>query len=160
MRIVSNTSPLLLLAKIQRLGLLAQLYERILIPAAVLDEISVKADAAAAQIQALIPTPRFALQRATPQTLARLPVALGRGEREAIALALETAADLVLLDDQEGRRLARVHGLAVTGTVGVLLEARTRGLIPALRPELDRLREAGLWLAEAFYQRLCQAEGA
>ena len=111
-------------------------------------------------MQALVATPRVTVQRATPQMLAGLPVDLGAGEREAIALALETAADLVVLDDQAGRRLARARGLQVTGTVGVLIEARSRGLLPALRPELDRLRDAGLWMADAFYQRLCQAEGA
>jgi predicted nucleic acid-binding protein len=146
------------LAKIQRLGLLTQLYARLVIPGAVVDEIGVKADDAAAQMQALVATPLVTVQRATPQTLAGLPVDLGAGEREAIALALETAADLVVLDDQAGRRLARARGLQVTGTVGVLVEARARGLLPALRPELDRLRAAGLWLAEAFDQRLCQAE--
>ena len=158
MNVVCNTSPLLVLAKIQRLDLLTQLYARLVIPEAVLDEIGAKADDAAAQIQAWVATPRVTVPRATPQTLAGLPVDLGAGEREAIALALETAADLVVLDDQAGRRLARARGLQVTGTVGVLVEARARGLLPALRPELERLRAAGLWLAEAFYQRLCQAE--
>ena len=158
MNVVWNTSPLLVLAKIQRLDLLTQLYARLVIPEAVLAEIGAKADDAAAQIQALVATPRVTVPRATPQTLAGLPVDLGAGEREAIALALETAADLVVLDDQAGRRLARARGLPVTGTVGVLVEARARGLLPALRPELERLRAAGLWLAEAFYQRLCQAE--
>jgi predicted nucleic acid-binding protein len=160
MTVVCNTSPLLVLAKLQRLGLLTQLYARLVIPGAVVDEVGAKADDAAAQIQALVATPRVTVQRATPQTLAGLPVDLGPGEREAIALALETAADVVVLDDQVGRRLARARRLQVTGTVGVLLEARSRGLLPALRPELDRLRDAGLWLADAFYQRLCQAEGA
>lgn len=158
MNVVCNTSPLLVLAKIQRLALLTQLYARLVIPGAVLDEIGVKADDAAAQIQALVATPPVTVQQATPQTLAGLPVDLGPGEREAIALALETAADLVVLDDQAGRRLARARGLHVTGTVGVLVEARSRGLLPALRPELDRLREAGLWMADAFYHRLCQVE--
>lgn len=158
MNVVCNTSPLLVLAKIQRLGLLTQLYARLVIPRAVLEEIGAKADDAAAQIQALVATPPVTVQRATPQTLAVLPVDLGAGEREAIALALETAADLVVLDDQAGRRLARAHGLQVTGTVGVLVEARARGLLPALRPELDRLRAAGLWLAEALYHRLCQID--
>jgi len=158
--VVCNTSPLLVLANIQRLGLLTQLYARLVIPGAVCDEIGAKADDAAAQMQALVATPLVTVQRATPQTLAGLPVDLGPGEREAIALALETAADLVVLDDQAGRRLARARGLQVTGTVGVLIEARSRGLLPALRPELDRLRDAGLWMADAFYQRLCQAEGA
>ena len=160
MNVVCNTSPLLVLAKIQRLGLLTQLYARLVIPGAVCDEIGAKADDAAAQMQALVATPRVTVPRATPQTLAGLPVDLGPGEREAIALALETAADLVVLDDQAGRRLARARGLQVTGTVGVLIEARSRGLLPALRPEFDRLRDAGLWMADAFYQRLCQAEGA
>jgi len=160
MTVVCNTSPLLVLAKIQRLGLLTQLYARLVIPGAVVDEIGAKADAAAAQIQALVATPPVTVQRATPQTLAGLPDDLGPGEREAIALALETAADVVVLDDQVGRHLARARGLQVTGTVGVLIEARSRGLLPALRPELDRLRDAGLWLADAFYHRLCQAEGA
>lgn len=158
MTVVCNTSPLLVLAKIQRLDLLTRLYARLIIPGAVLDEIGVKADDAAAQIQALVATPPVTLQRATPQALAGLPVDLGPGEREAIALALETAADLVVLDDQAGRRLAQAHGLQVTGTVGVLVEAQARGLLPALRPELDRLRAVGFWLAEAFYHRLCQAE--
>lgn len=158
MNVVCNTSPLLVLAKLQRLDLLTQLYTRLVIPEAVLAEISAKADAAAAQIQALVATPPVQVQRATPQTLAGLPVDLGAGERAAIALALATAAALVVLDDQAGRRLARARGLQVTGTVGVLVEAQARGLLPALRPELDRLRAAGLWLADAFYQRLCQAE--
>ena len=160
MNVVWNTSPLLVLAKIQRLALLTQLYARLVLPEAVFDEIGAKADDAAAQIQALVVTPSVTVQRATPQTLAGLPVDLGAGEREAIALALETAADLVVLDDQAGRRLAWARSLQVTGTVGVLIEARSRGLLPALRPELDRLRDAGLWVADAFYQRLCQAEGA
>lgn len=79
---------------------------------------------------------------------------LGSGEREAIALAIETRADLVVLDDQKGRRVARERGLSVTGTIGVLVEARERGVIPSIRHELDRLIEAGIWLDEAFYHRI------
>lgn len=79
---------------------------------------------------------------------------LGSGEREAIALAIETRADLVVLDDQKGRRVARERGLSVTGTIGVLVEAREGGVIPSIRHELDRLIEAGIWLDEAFYHRI------
>ncbi len=157
MTVVCDTSPLLVLANLQRLDLLTQLYPRLVLPGAVVDEVGVKADAAAAQIQALLMSPQVTIQRATPPTLAGLPGDLGAGEREAIALAVETAATLVLLDDQVGRRVARAWGLRVTGTIGVLVEARTRGLLPALRPELARLRAAGLWLSDAFYQRLCEA---
>jgi predicted nucleic acid-binding protein len=148
----------LLLAKIQRLALLHELYTAILVPVAVLDELGVKPDQEAIQIQALVDSGTFTLQPVMPQSLAAVPATLGQGEREAIALAIETAADLVILADQQGRRLARLRGLAVTGTVGVLVEAQARGLVPALRPELERLRAAGLWIAEAWYQRLCQDE--
>lgn len=158
MNVVCNTSPLLFLAKIERLALLAALYQAIRIPVAVLAEVHGKADDAAAQIQAISATAPFVVQAATPATLARVPAELGPGEREALALALDTAADLVILDDQEGRRVARPLGLAVTGTVGVLVEAHARGLIPSVRSELDRLRHAGLWISEAFYRRLCQVE--
>ena len=50
----------------------------------------------------------------------------------------------MILDDQEERRVACERGLSITGTVGVLVEARERGLIPSLRQELDRLIEAGM----------------
>jgi uncharacterized protein len=156
--VVCNTSPLLLLAKIQQLALLAQLYQTIWIPTAVLAEVHGKADEAAARIQAITSVPPFVIQSAKPATLAWVPAALGAGEREALALAVDTTAALVILDDQEGRRLARTLGLTVTGTAGVLVEAYTRGLVPSLRAELDRLRHAGWWITEAFYHRLCQLE--
>lgn len=74
-------------------------------------------------------------------------------------MALETKVDLVILDDQQGRSVARERGLLVTGTVGVLIEARERGLIPSVRHELDRLIEAGMWIDEAFYHRILQELG-
>jgi hypothetical protein len=156
--VVCNTSPLLFLAKIERLALLAALYQVVRIPVAVMGEVQEKTDAAAAAIHALRTTPPYRVHAALPTTLARVPVELGPGERETLALAMDTAADLVILDDQEGRRVARALGLTMTGTVGVLVEAYTRGLLPSVRSELDRLRQAGLWMSEAFYRRLCQLE--
>jgi len=81
---------------------------------------------------------------------------MGPGERTAIALGLELDPDLVLLDDQEGRRIARAHDLTVTGTIGVLVEAREQEHVTSLRRELDRLVDAGLWIGEAFYERLVE----
>jgi predicted nucleic acid-binding protein len=65
-----------------------------------------------------------------------------------------TGADLVILDDRQGRLVSRDRGLSVTGTVGVLIEAKERGFIPSLRPEMDRLIEAGMWINEVFYHRV------
>ena len=63
-----------------------------------------------------------------------------QGEAEAIALATELKADIVLIDEQEGRQLASKAGLAVTGVLGVLLRAKRKGEIAAVKPEIDLLR--------------------
>ena len=138
MRVVCNTSPLILLAKIRRLDLLAQLYDEVIIPASVLDEVGAKPAEEAGKIHALLQSREFQLQKAAKGSLDGLPPDLGVGEREAIALALETKADIVVLDGQQGRCIARERGLSVTGTVGVLIESRERRVILSLRHELDR----------------------
>jgi hypothetical protein len=158
LKVVLNTSPQILLAKIGRLDLLTQLYSDILVPASVLDELEAK-PGEIEKIQALIQGGDFQVQKAANENIDRIPADLGVGEREAIALAIEKNADLVILDDREGRKIARSRGLSVTGTIGVLVEARERSLIPSIRPELDRLIEAGMWLNEAFYHRILQEFG-
>jgi len=102
------------------------------------------------QVQTLPQSRGFRLQRATERTLDEVPPDLGAGEREAIALALEVMADLVILDDQQGRHVARERGLPVTGTVGILIEARERRMIPSVRHELDHLIEAACGSVRRF----------
>jgi hypothetical protein len=77
---------------------------------------------------------------------------LDKGESESIALALEMKADLVLLDDKEGRHAAKRLGLEVLGVVGVLLLARSRNEIDQVKPHLDALRQrAGFYLSDVLY---------
>lgn len=159
MKVVCNTSPLVLLAKIHRLDLLAQFHDEVTIPVSVLEEIKAKPGGEVEQVQGLLQGEKFQLRECGKQTLGKLPPDLGAGERETICLALETAADLVMLDDLSGRRIAREKGLSVTGTVGILIEARERGIVPSVRRELDRLIEAGLWIDEVFYHRILQEFG-
>jgi uncharacterized protein len=64
----------------------------------------------------------------------------------------------VILDDQLGRRVARENGLSITGTVGVLIEAKEQEIIISVRRELDNLIAVGLWISEAFYRRISQGE--
>jgi predicted nucleic acid-binding protein len=64
----------------------------------------------------------------------------------------------VILDDQLGRRVARENGLSITGTVGVLIEAKEQEIIISVRRELDNLIEVGMWISEAFYRRISQGE--
>jgi predicted nucleic acid-binding protein len=78
---------------------------------------------------------------------------LDRGEAETIALALELGADLVLLDEKEGRHAAERFRLRIVGVLGILLEAKAKGLIDTVRPNLDALRQtAGFYLTTSLYQ--------
>ena len=160
MIVVSNTSPLTNLAAIGQFGLLHRLYARLHIAQGVWDELNAggqrwpgRDEVAAAdwieqhavQNQALV----TALQRD-----------LDQGEAESIALALELDADLVLLDEKEGRRAAKRLGLRVVGVVGVLLEAKANGSVDIVRPRLDGLRQtAGFYLSESLYRHALALAG-
>ncbi|MGI8970920.1 MAG: DUF3368 domain-containing protein [Dehalococcoidia bacterium] len=153
MTAISNTSPLILFAKVGRLNLLRAVFDEILVPAAVREEIvfagGTRAGAAAVADATWIETRRLA--QPVPDWLQMRRV--NRGEAEAIALALELDTDIpVLLDDRQARLAARDRGLNLLGSGGALVLAKERGLIVSVRFELDRLRAAGLYLGNTAYQ--------
>ena len=154
MTIVCDTSPLLLFARADRLGLLPALYQRVVVPGAVLQEVNVQADEPARQIQVHVQQDVFQRKEARGKSLDAVVEDMGRGERAAIALARELDAELVVLDDEQGRTEARRHGLSITGSIGILIEAKERDVIASMRRELDRLVEEGLWIDEQLYDRV------
>ena len=101
-------------------------------------------------IECMTPTAR-------PLALANTP-ALHLGEIAALTLAVESQADLVLMDEREGRAAAASLGLTTMGLLGVLVQARHRSLIPAVAPLLDRLQtSARFWIAPALRTAILQA---
>jgi len=84
---------------------------------------------------------------------------LGDGESEVLALAQEHRAGLVLIDEERGVRRAAVLGLPVLRTVGVLLQAKSRELLPMVREHLVALRAEGFRLSEAAYQEALRQAG-
>ncbi len=151
MIVVSNTSPITNLAAISQLPLLQQLYETIIIPQAVYDE--VVAGSIEVQSELWIQT-----QQVTNYPLVTaLQLELDWGEAEAIALAVELKADLLLIDERRGRTVASRFGLKFTGILGVLIEAKHKGAISAVKPVLDSLiLTAGFWVTEPLYSRVLQ----
>jgi predicted nucleic acid-binding protein len=137
--VVSNTSPLTNLAAIGHFDLLQGLFGQLQLPSAVVAELSAEGQswpgAAETASAAWITVHSVADQ----QTVGALRLELDAGEAETIVLALQLQADLVLLDEQAGRRAAQHFGLNVMGVVGLLLQARERQLIPAIRPLLESL---------------------
>ncbi len=160
MIVVSNTSPLINLAASGQLDLLQRLYGTILIPQAVYHEIVVKGSgqAGATEVQTFWWFERYQVQDRA--LVKRLEQQLDAGEAEAIALAVEQKADLLLLDERRGRMIARQLGVAVTGLLGVLLVAKQRGYLAAVRPVLhDLMTKAGFWIAPELFVRVLESAG-
>jgi uncharacterized protein len=148
MTIVTNTGPLIALAKIDHLDLLQRMFGNITIPPAVHRELMAKSgiealrlDTALAQFIEITAEPKLApiVQIVTDH--------LDAGEQQAIAVAYAKNVTLVI-DERLGRLAARQLGLVVTGSAGVLIEANRRGLIPAVRPLLEAVRQQGYWLSD------------
>jgi predicted nucleic acid-binding protein len=95
---------------------------------------------------------------ASPEDRSRVEALSGEldpAEAEAIVLALERRADLLLVDERRRRRIARTAGLRVTGLIGVLTAAKGAGLIDAVKPVLDALiRDARFWIRPALYREV------
>lgn len=160
MRAVSNTSPISNLAVIGHLPLLQSQFSEIWIPPAVLSELDAHPDhAALAAIRQAIREGwlQTAGQTQSPLLKVLLPH-LHRGEAEAIALACEIGADIVITDEREGRQFAVQAGLLVTGVLGILLRAKKNGSIPAIEPEIQALRtKARFFISPSLEARMLSA---
>lgn len=156
--VVSDTSPIRALDHLQRLDLLEKLFEVILIPPAVREELSRPRRRFRAVEVAQIPGAK--VQAPTNMNHVRLlQQQLQVGEAQAIALAEEVKAEL-LMDERAGRLIALQRGLHVTGVVGLLVESRRRGLIPAVTPLLEQLRsELGFYLSDDLIQHAQRESG-
>ena len=160
MIVVSNTSPVTNLALIGRLDLLEQLYGALMIPDAVWQELVVKG-AHLPSAQQIERASWLSVRTVTNRELVlSLRQDLDAGEAEAIALAMEMNADLLLIDERIGRESAQYLGVPYMGLIGVLVQCKQRGLIPQVRPIIDALRlQAGFWISDALYQRVLHDAG-
>jgi uncharacterized protein len=155
--VVVNTTPIITLSVVDRLDLLRQLFGSVIIPPAVRREVlagGTRAGAGALKAASW--------RRETPLRepgRADLLTDLDRGEAEVLALALETGARLVILDERLGRWHARRLRLPLTGTLGVLLLGKEKGALDELGPLIQEIRAAGVWLAEPLVQRVLEMAG-
>jgi len=144
---ISNTSPLLYLHLVKQLDLLAQLYGEVLVPPAVEAELQAGAQKGVA-VPKIATLPWLNITPLASDTSIPLVTDLGRGGAEVIVLGLENPGSRLILDDTLARRIARLHNLQFTGTVGVIVRAKQAGLLTAVSPVISALREAGLWLSD------------
>lgn len=160
MLVISNTSPLMNLSVAGQVHLLEKLYGKIVIPQSVRDELSHIA-ARGAEMPSL---QNAAWLEIVPvkdkERVELLMIELDAGEAEVIALAMELKADLVLLDERRARKVAARVGLKVMGLLGVLMDAKRKIMIDAVKPILDAMMdEAGFWVGSELYERVVREAG-
>lgn len=156
-KVVSNSSPLIHLSKIDLLPILEELFDEIIVPEAVYDECVVEGgdrDDAKTIEKAdwikikPIENKNHHLKRAFLRDV-------DEGEAEAIVLALQESADLILLDEYDARELARNYELKITGVIGIILKAKKTGLIERVDEHIDDLRDSGFWISDELYEKIC-----
>ena len=154
MSIVSNSSPLILLAKIGRFDLLRQ-YGNVFIPNAVYTEVCIRGKSlpGSEEVERAIQEGWIRIRKV--KALPELEFLLGRGEAEAISLAKSLNLP-ILIDDRKGRILARKMNLTVFGTLGVLINAYKHGLIEDFESEVQKLVNAGIRISPLLLRKLLE----
>ena len=157
MIIISDSSPLISLAIIRKLHLLEQIFDEIWMPQAVYQEIAKKNKPYSSELE------RFSENR-IKDVQNRLAVQLllkelDIGEAEAIVLALETNIKDVLIDEYKGRKVAQSCQLETTGTIGVLLQAKKKGLITEVKADLDELICNHCRISQPLYEKALELAG-
>lgn len=128
--IIADTSCLIILSKIGKLDLLQKMY----------GSVSTTSDIASEFGEAL---PDWILIEKVADQLKQqlLEIQLGKGESSAIVLAIETPGSVVILDDYKARKIAEKLGVIVTGTLGIIVKAKSSGFIPSIKPFLAKIRD-------------------
>lgn len=152
-RVVVNSTPLIALAKMSRLSILAELFGEVIIPKAVYTEVAGDSKGREGSVE-VRGAHWIKLKKVQQVTVVEfLKATVDAGEAEAIALAKEVSADLLVIDDRQGRRLAEAVGIPCVGTVGILLRYY-RGNHEAFAVAFDLLISQGFRLGKNEYERI------
>ncbi|MBO1346543.1 MAG: DUF3368 domain-containing protein [Hormoscilla sp. GUM202] len=156
--IIADSSPLISLAIIEQLELLPQLYQRILLPPAVWDEVTVLG-AGLPGAQAVRQAQWIEIQAPLPTILEPISLLVDRGEAEAIALAQSIPNSIVLLDDIQARRLVEHLKIPRIGTLGILRRAKNAGLITEVKVYIEQLLANGIYIKSSLVEAVLRDLG-
>lgn len=159
--VVSDTGPLIALARAGQLDLLHRLYGAVRVPPAVHAELALHSGyPGATSLARAFDAGWMTVQALSDRILAtKLALLLDAGEAEAIALATRPDTRFLLIDESRGRRVARAHDVSVVGIAGLLLVAKSRGMLPAVGPVLDEMSRAGYFLSPRLVSEVLAQAG-
>jgi len=158
MIVISDTSPLINLACINKIQLLPAIFDQIIIPRSVYEEIVIlgKGQPGADIIE--LATWISVKDCISIEQVNEFRKELDQGEAEALTLAIELDADILLMDEFKGRSIARQKEIRVIGLLGILLEAKKKNLIQNVKIEMDKLiSEANFWISQELYTEVLKS---
>jgi predicted nucleic acid-binding protein len=156
LNVVCDASTLIALARIGQLDILRQVGAQVVIPTAVYEEVMVKGAGKPGSDEMRQASWVDTHEVSGREVVAQFHTVLGAGESEAIALAKEIDADLIILDDEDARETAIAEGLNVVGLLAFLVLTKEEGIIHQVRPLLDALRHQGFFISDDLYHHILQ----
>ena len=146
--IISDTSCFIILSNIGELELLHQLYGIVITTPEIVTEYGED-------------LPRWVeIIRVKDESRQRLlELQIDKGESSAIALALETPDSIVIIDDNKARKIANLLGLTYTGTIGVIIRAKLQGILPSIKPVLDKIKQTNFRLTDEIEAQALKQAG-
>lgn len=159
MKAIINSSPLIALGCINKVDILTKLFSEVLIPQEVYNETVINGKNTEI-LNAIRACKKFKVLSATNIVLLEfLNDHLDKGESEDIVLAKEIGITTVIIDEVKGRKIAKLHGLDVIGSLGILLIAKKRGLISGIREYIDQMEDYGIRIGNDLKQQVLQMVG-
>ena len=158
-KVIVNSTPLIALAGIGCLDVLQKLYGKITIPRAVYTEINAKPDSECSKQLKLNVDWIQIDDISNVDAKAYYKTQLHDGEVEVMILAKERSADLVIIDDNNAKKHAQYLGLPVTGTLGVLMKAKSVGYISELKPLLQKMVDNHIYISQVLIDKCLKRVG-
>ncbi|OGF65713.1 MAG: hypothetical protein A2Y62_10400 [Candidatus Fischerbacteria bacterium RBG_13_37_8] len=155
-QIIINTSPWIALTLCNQLDILPHMYSIIYMPEAVKREILAggKLSVGAKELRAKRWVKIAKIKDSNKITLLH---ELDQGEAEVIILAKEKGIDTVLIDEKIARMQAKILGLNVIGTIGLLLKAKNKGIITSIKPSIEQMMQNGIWIREEIFKGILKS---
>lgn len=156
--IISNTSPIFYLYRLGYLELMEQLYGEIVIPNGVIEELK-EGGKSGEDVPDIKKYTWIKVRDISAPYQIKIIPDLGKGEAEALALALLENDHLLIIDDLLAREIAKLQMIKFTGTAGVLLKAKKQGLVPGVKPILNNLKDLGFFLSDSVFSNILKLSG-
>ena len=156
MILIADSSALVALSVCDSLDLLDALFGEVKVPQAVFDEVSANHKPESAVLERYL---QGKIESVDTEKYVYLDAYADAGETEAMLLYKQMSADWLLIDDKRGRKIAAVNHINTIGSLGVLLSAKKRGLISAVKPKIDQIAESDVYIGQTLRQIVLDMAG-